>query len=87
MTTGAVSAPATPAASVADPVGEGEGPQLDPHDPLAAELAAIDAVLARSEAAIMMERKLTGRRTSSELPELVDNGPPAGLGRNDRRDA
>ncbi|TDW26619.1 uncharacterized protein DUF1612 [Rhizobium azibense] len=40
------------ATTVAETAGEGEGAEPDASDPLAAELAAIDAVLARADAAI-----------------------------------
>lgn len=49
-----------PATTFAEAVGEGEGTEPDASDPLATELAAIDAVLARSDAAIA-EAKAPGR--------------------------
>ncbi|MBB3302301.1 hypothetical protein FHT72_005950 [Rhizobium sp. BK077] len=57
-----------PATTFADAVGEGEGP--DVSDPLAAELAAIDAVLARSDAAIA-EAKAPRRGGGREKDPLV----------------
>ncbi|MEZ0000753.1 RHE_PE00001 family protein [Sinorhizobium fredii] len=50
--------------------GEGEGAEPDSPDPLAAELAAIDAVLARSEAALS-EVTAPGRRAGREKDPLV----------------
>lgn len=43
---------ATSATTVAEAAGEGEGVEPDASDPLAVELAAIDALLARSDAAL-----------------------------------
>ena len=50
--------------------GEGEGSGMDQEDPLAAELAAIDAVLARTEAAIT-DMESTSRRREREKDALV----------------
>jgi hypothetical protein len=69
-TTDTIAAAWAPAAAVADPVAEGEGLPLDPQEPLAAELAAVDAVLARSEAAITQARS-AGRRGEGEKDPLV----------------
>lgn len=52
------------------PVGEGEGGEMGEDDTLAAELAAIDAVLARSEAVITDVRS-AGRRGEREKDPLV----------------
>ncbi len=38
-----------PATTLSEAAGEGEGTELDPSGPLAAELAAIDAIIARSK--------------------------------------
>jgi hypothetical protein len=51
-------------------IGRGEGAELDASDPLAAELAAIDAVLARSDAAIA-EAKTPRRDAAREKESLV----------------
>ena len=51
-------------------VGGGEGSEMSQDDPLAAELAAIDAVLARSEAVITDVRS-AGRRGEREKDPLV----------------
>ncbi len=55
---------------VAGGAGGGEGAEPDRSDPLAAELAAIDAVLARSDAAIA-EAKALGRGGAREKDPLV----------------
>lgn len=60
-----------PAAIVTEAAGEGEGAEPDASDPLAAELAAIDAVLARSDAAIA-EAKAPGRRGRGKDPLVYD---------------
>lgn len=57
-------------AVIAETAGEGEGAELDPPDPLAAELAAIDAVLARSEA-VLSKATAPGRRAEREKDPLV----------------
>ena len=61
-----------PSAAVVDPTGAGGGDNLhlDPADPLAKELAAIDAVLARSEAALT-EARSPFRRADREKDPLV----------------
>ncbi|PCK78503.1 hypothetical protein CPT34_24810 [Rhizobium sophoriradicis] len=59
-----------PATTFAEAVGEGEGAEPDAADPLAAELAAIDAVLARSDAAIA-EAKAPGRGGARDKDPLV----------------
>ena len=48
-----------------EPAGEGEGVEPDASDPLAAELAAIDAVLARSEA-VIQHAKMPGPAKSAQ---------------------
>ncbi|OWV64177.1 hypothetical protein ATY76_22265 [Rhizobium sp. R339] len=58
------------ATTAAEAGGEGEGAALDASDPLAAELAAIDEVLARSETAIA-EAKAPGRGGGRERDPLV----------------
>ncbi|ENN83704.1 MULTISPECIES: RHE_PE00001 family protein [Rhizobium] len=60
------------AAPAADAIGGGEGddPDKDPNDPLAEHLAEIDAVIARSEAALT-EAKLPGPRTTRDKDPLV----------------
>lgn len=50
--------------------GQGDSPEIYPADPLAKQLAAIDAILARSEAAIT-DVKSAGRRTEREKDPLV----------------
>ncbi|MFT2215502.1 RHE_PE00001 family protein [Rhizobium giardinii] len=50
--------------------GEGDGREIGPADPLEKELAAIDAVIARSEAAIA-EVRSAGRRIEREKDPLV----------------
>jgi hypothetical protein len=59
-----------PADIAADAIGGGEGVEPDTSDPLAAELAAIDAVLARSDAAIA-EAKTPRRGAAREKDPLV----------------
>ncbi|TCV69368.1 DNA binding protein with HTH domain [Neorhizobium sp. S3-V5DH] len=59
-----------PATTFAEGVREGEGEESDASDPLAAELAAIDAVLARSGVAIA-EAKKPGRAGAREKDPLV----------------
>ncbi|MBB2708444.1 MULTISPECIES: RHE_PE00001 family protein [Rhizobium] len=58
------------AATVTEAPGGGEGAEPDTSDPLAAELAAIDAVLARSDAAIA-EAKTPRRGAARETESLV----------------
>ncbi|MGN6773694.1 RHE_PE00001 family protein [Rhizobium sp.] len=58
------------ATAAAEAGGEGEGAELDASDPLATEHAAIDAVLARSDAAIAAART-PGRRAAREKDPLV----------------
>lgn len=65
---GAEVATELPAAQATQPIGEGEGP--DVADPLAAELAAIDAVLARSDAAIV-QAQAPGRVGGRDRNPLV----------------
>ncbi|MDX1091158.1 uncharacterized protein DUF1612 [Sinorhizobium medicae] len=50
--------------------GQGDSPEIYPADPLAKQLVAIDAILARSEAAIT-DVKSAGRRTEREKDLLV----------------
>ncbi|NKJ82728.1 RHE_PE00001 family protein [Rhizobium leguminosarum] len=59
-----------PARTLAGAIGEGEGAAPDASDPLVAELAAIDAVLARSDAAIA-KAKTPGRAAGTERDPLV----------------
>jgi hypothetical protein len=59
-----------PAATTAEAVGGGEGAEADTSDPLAAELAAIDAVIARSDAAII-PAKAPGQSGTREKDPLV----------------
>ncbi|AGA08321.1 RHE_PE00001 family protein [Sinorhizobium meliloti] len=59
-----------PAATTAEAVGGGEGAEADTSDPLAAELAAIDAVIARSDAAIILA-KAPGQSGTREKDPLV----------------
>ncbi|SIR21823.1 HTH DNA binding domain-containing protein [Rhizobium sp. RU20A] len=59
-----------PAEIAADPIRRGEGVEPDTSDPLAAELASIDAVLARSDAAIA-EAKTPRRGAAREKESLV----------------
>lgn len=61
---------ASSATMVEEAAGEGEGAAPDAPDPLAAELAEIDAILARSEAALT-EARLPGRRATREKDPLV----------------
>lgn len=60
------------AASTADPVGEEEGLQLEPDDPLATELAAVDAALARSETALAAARAPSPAPTREKDPLVYD---------------
>lgn len=55
---------------VVELVGEGDRPEIDPADPLAQELATIDAILARSEAAIT-EVTSAARRPERDKETLV----------------
>ena len=59
-----------PAVTGTDAIGRGEGVEPDTSDPLAAELAAIDAVLARSDVAIA-EAKTPRRGAAREKESLV----------------
>ncbi|ABC93993.1 hypothetical conserved protein (plasmid) [Rhizobium etli CFN 42] len=59
-----------PAAPAAAPVGGGEGDEPEASDPLAAELSAIDAVLARADA-VLAESKLPGRPAARDKDSLV----------------
>lgn len=59
-----------PPTAVAEASGEGQGAEPGMSDPLAAELAAIDAVLARADAAIA-EAKAPGRGGAREKDPLV----------------
>ncbi|WP_085026318.1 RHE_PE00001 family protein [Ensifer aridi] len=59
-----------PAEIAADAIGGGEGVEPDTSDPLAAALTAIDAVLARSDAAIA-EAKAPGRAGGQDKDPLI----------------
>lgn len=59
-----------PAVTAAEAIGGGEGVEPDASDPLAAELAAVDAVLARADAAIA-EAKAPGRGGARDKDPLV----------------
>jgi hypothetical protein len=54
------------------PTGAGEGAEIDDRDPLAAELAAIDAVLARSETALADAKVPRPARTREKDPLVYD---------------